>query len=77
MKELKHTKKVMTPFGVMENHAYTPKKDLKARGLLRSNSIAENRSQWYLELILAALVGVSITLAFVVIHGMLTTEWTW
>ena len=32
---------------------------------------------WYCELIIAACVGASLALAFVVAHGMLTTQWTW
>ena len=32
---------------------------------------------WYLELLIAACVGASLALAFVVAHGMLTTQWTW
>ena len=32
---------------------------------------------WYLELAVAACLGASLALGFVVAHGMLTTEWTW
>ena len=32
---------------------------------------------WYLELLIAACLGASLTLAFIVVHGMVTTNWTW
>ena len=32
---------------------------------------------WYLELAIAACIGASLALAFVVGHQMLTTNWTW
>tara|TARA_B100000287_G_scaffold413905_1_gene445914 strand:+ start:1374 stop:1616 length:243 start_codon:yes stop_codon:yes gene_type:complete len=37
----------------------------------------KKKTNWYLELVIAGLIGASLTLAFVVIHQMLTTEWTW
>ena len=36
-----------------------------------------SKVDWYLELAMAACLGVGLTLAFVIIHQMLTTEWTW
>ena len=35
------------------------------------------RLNWYLELAIAASLGAAVALGFVVVHGMLTTEWTW
>ena len=32
---------------------------------------------WYLELAIAAALGAALALGFVVVHGMLTTNWTW
>jgi predicted Co/Zn/Cd cation transporter (cation efflux family) len=32
---------------------------------------------WYLELLIAACLGASLALGFVVAHGMITTQWTW
>ena len=35
------------------------------------------KQTWYLELFIAACLGASLTLAAIVVHMMLTTEWTW
>ena len=80
-------KKVMTPFGVMENHSYAPKKKLErgerelaesARRKLRYElNEKDARQKWYLELMIAACLGAALALSGVVAHGMLTTEWTW
>ena len=37
----------------------------------------KKKTNWYLELVIAGLIGASLTLAFVVIHHMLTTECPW
>ena len=35
------------------------------------------KTKWYLELMIAACLGAALALGFVVVHGMLTTNWTW
>ena len=35
------------------------------------------KQMWYLELAIAACLGAALALSFVVVHGMLTTNWTW
>jgi len=35
------------------------------------------RIKWYLELMIAACLGAAVALGFVVVHQMLTTQWTW
>ena len=35
------------------------------------------KTKWYLELMIAACLGAAVALGFVVVHQMLTTQWTW
>ena len=35
------------------------------------------KTTWYLELMIAACCGAALALGFVVVHQMLTTNWTW
>ena len=35
------------------------------------------RIKWYLELMIAACLGAAVALGAVLIHQMLTTDWTW
>jgi hypothetical protein len=35
------------------------------------------KTKWYLELVIAACCGAALALTFVIIHQMLTTNWTW
>ena len=35
------------------------------------------KTKWYLELAIAACLGASLALGFVVAHQMIVTEWTW
>jgi predicted Co/Zn/Cd cation transporter (cation efflux family) len=44
---------------------------------LKMQIASTEKQTWYLELIIAACVGASLALGFVVAHGMLTTQWTW
>ena len=44
---------------------------------IKADIARTQRHTWYCELIIAACVGASLALAFVVVHGMLTTQWTW
>jgi hypothetical protein len=65
---------------------YIMKKNTKLTGQGRqARRIAEmeaditrtKKHTWYLELMIAACLGASLALGFVVVHGMLTTDWTW
>ena len=44
---------------------------------MRADINREKKHIWYCELIIAACVGASITLAFVIVHTMLSTKWVW
>jgi len=44
---------------------------------IRADVARTEKHTWYCELIIAACVGASLALSFVVVHGMLTTQWTW
>ena len=52
------------------------KKQLTRKEIQQLNE-QDAKVKWYLELAIAACLGASLALAFVVAHGMLTTEWTW
>tara|TARA_B100000959_G_C14452219_1_gene407341 strand:- start:278 stop:496 length:219 start_codon:yes stop_codon:yes gene_type:complete len=40
-------------------------------------NMKDAKTKWYLELFIAACVGASLALGFVVAHQMIVTEWTW
>jgi len=44
---------------------------------IRAEVARTEKYTWYCELIIAACVGASFALAFVIAHQMIVTEWTW
>jgi predicted Co/Zn/Cd cation transporter (cation efflux family) len=76
MKNLKHMKQVMTPFGMMENHSYKPEKKPTRKERQHLNARYAKHT-WYLELAIAACLGAALALGFVVAHQMIVTEWAW
>ena len=44
---------------------------------IKADIVRTERHTWYCELIIAACVGASLALAFVIAHQMIVTEWTW
>jgi len=44
---------------------------------LKADVARTEKHAWYLELLIAACLGASLALAFVIGHQMLTTNWTW
>ena len=44
---------------------------------LKADVARTEKHTWYLELLIAACLGASLALAFVIGHQMLTTNWTW
>jgi hypothetical protein len=44
---------------------------------IKSSIKLTNKINYLLDIVIAFSIGASITFAFVVIHQMLTTEWTW
>ena len=61
------------------NHTHLMKKNTIEQNItsIKASIARTEKHTWYCELIIAACVGASLALAFVVAHGMLTTEWTW
>jgi len=61
------------------NPYYIMKKNTKQQTIteIKADIARTEKHTWYCELIVAACVGASLALAFVIAHGMLTTEWTW
>ena len=52
------------------------KKQLTRKEIQQLNE-EDARVKWYLELMIAACCGAALALGFVVVHQMLTTNWTW
>ena len=44
---------------------------------LKADAARTQKHTWYCELVIAACLGASLALGFVVAHGMITTQWTW
>ena len=44
---------------------------------IKADIARTEKHTWYCELIIAACVGASLALAFVIAHQMIVTEWTW
>jgi hypothetical protein len=55
------------------NKVLTGERDKKRKELFEKDA----KQTWYLELAIAACCGAALALGFVVVHQMLTTNWTW
>ena len=58
---------------VLHGEGRQERRNKKRRELFEKDA----KHTWYLELVIAACCGGALALGFVVVHQMLTTNWTW